>query len=144
MEKVTKDALPRFAASIVDRLPRKDDGATVVALMGDLGAGKTTFVSALAKELGVEDPVQSPTYVLMKKYPLTGAPYRALIHIDAYRLEKPEEFAALRPEQFIRDPHTLVCVEWPERIGGMLPAPDLTLKFSSQDAGEGERYIGVE
>lgn len=123
--------------------------ATVLALEGDLGAGKTTFVQALARELGVQDAVQSPTYVLMKAYPLelSGAggaangKFTKLVHIDAYRLESPEEFDALRPQEFLRDPEALVVVEWPERLAGKLPAPDMTLKFSAENLPEGERDI---
>ena len=83
----------------------------------------------------------------MKNYalpasPLNGGRFNTLIHIDAYRLETPEEFSALKPETFLNDHKALVVIEWPERIEGMLPVPDLVLKFSSQDVGEGERYIG--
>lgn len=118
------------------------DKATIVALSGDLGAGKTTFVQALAKELGITNTLQSPTYVLMKLYDIPHHKhFTRLIHIDAYRLESAKEFAALRPEQFLEDPHALVCVEWPERIEGALPQPDVTLRFSSENTGEKERYI---
>ncbi len=121
--------------------------ATIVALRGELGSGKTTFVQALAGALGVKEMVQSPTYVLMKKYAIPqgdtfkASPFRTLVHIDAYRLDKPQEFAALRPEQFLNDPVSLVVVEWPEKLGTLLPTPDLTINFSSKDAEEGERYI---
>lgn len=153
MPKVLLKDLPEFAgntlALIWMRGPRPC--ATILALKGDLGAGKTTFVQALAKRLKIEGTLQSPTYVLMKTYPLVGpvtsfgAPRRfnRLIHIDAYRLEKPEDFAALKPEEFLNDPKALVVVEWPEKLGAALPKPDLTLQFSSEDAAEGERYIEV-
>ncbi len=144
--------MPDVAREVLARLPATKDAAAVVALAGELGSGKTTFVQALAGELGVEGVVQSPTYVLMKKYPIPQGdtlrspgvkvlPFKTLVHIDAYRLERPEEFTALRPEQFLSDPATLVVVEWPERLGAALPRPDLTLNFLSKDAGEGERYI---
>jgi tRNA threonylcarbamoyladenosine biosynthesis protein TsaE len=123
---------------------RDKSRAALIALQGDLGAGKTTFVQALAKELGVTDTVQSPTYVLMKKYPVSHSRFKTLIHIDAYRLNSAQEFAALRPEQFLHDPHALVCVEWPERVEGALPKPNLVIKFSSDNAAEGERFIEME
>lgn len=130
--------------------PQKGE-ATILALRGDLGAGKTTFVQHLARELGAEAVVQSPTYVLMKTYELPQTRtsfggkrvFRTLVHIDAYRLERPEEFMALRPEEFLRDPGVLLVVEWPERLRGVLPAPDMTIAFSAEGAGEGERYIEV-
>ncbi|MBI2004644.1 tRNA (adenosine(37)-N6)-threonylcarbamoyltransferase complex ATPase subunit type 1 TsaE [Patescibacteria group bacterium] len=129
---------PNFAKDL------QGNKATIIALLGDLGAGKTTFVQALAKELGIADTIQSPTYVLMKSYHIPHHPrFARLIHIDAYRLEGAKEFAALRPERFLEDPHNLVCIEWPERVGGALPVPDMTLQFSSENAGEKERYIDI-
>lgn len=141
METVALQEIPRLAQTVLAGLPQKSAAATIVALSGELGAGKTTFVQALAKELGVNDPVQSPTYVLMKKYHTAHPAFQTLVHIDAYRLEKPEEFAALKPETFLEDPKNLVCVEWPERVQGMLPAPDLVITLSSEGAGERERHI---
>ena len=142
MQKVLLSSLPLFAKDVLSKLAPKNT-AIVVALVGDLGAGKTTFVQALGKELGVTETMQSPTYVLMKKYQTTNSKFQTLIHIDAYRLENPEEFAALRPGQFLQDPKTLVVVEWPEKVAGALPPADLTISFSSDGAKEGERYIEV-
>ena len=154
MNKIPLTELSALAQQTLARLPGKTDRATLIALVGELGAGKTTFVQALARELGITHIVQSPTYVLMKSYPISQgdtltpklskvSPYRKLVHIDAYRLEKPEEFAALKPDTFLSDPHNLVCIEWPERIEGVLPAPDLVLTFSADGAEAGERYINL-
>ena len=152
--KVLLSELPRFVQEVLRSLdPARDKShATLIVLRGDLGAGKTTFVQALAAALGVGATVQSPTYVLMKKYDIQGSTlespgakvepcFTTLVHIDAYRLEHPGEFAALRPREFLHDPTTLVVVEWPERLAGQLPAPDLTLQFSATDASDSERYI---
>lgn len=146
--------LPEFARNVratLKLLPHKNS-ATVVFLKGELGAGKTTFMQQLGRELGVEESMQSPTYVLMKTYELhgerlhNGSPrrFKRLVHIDAYRLNSSGEFAALKPEQFLNDPDALVCVEWPERVAGALPAPDLTLSFSSEGMAEGERNIEMQ
>jgi tRNA threonylcarbamoyladenosine biosynthesis protein TsaE len=117
-------------------------GATVVYLRGDLGAGKTSFVQALAKEFGVEGVVQSPTYTLMRSYDVPGGGrYATLVHIDAYRLERPEEFAALRPEEFLNKEGTLALIEWPERIEEVGPKPDLVVSFSSDGTGPAARRI---
>lgn len=134
-----------FAREILKSLDfaRDKSRATLIALRGDLGAGKTTFVQALAKELGVGQTVQSPTYVLMRSYPIAYKNFTRLVHIDLYRLEKPEEFVALTPEEFLGDAKNLICVEWPERVGEALPKPDLTVRFSSEGAAENERYIEV-
>ena len=145
MQKVPREELPSFVRGVLGTLPAKNTGATFVALSGELGAGKTTFVQTLAKELGVKEIVQSPTYVLMKRYDISYRQFRALIHIDLYRLEKPEELVALQLDTVLNDPHNLICIEWPERAGppagGLLPKPDLAVKFSSDGADEGERYI---
>jgi tRNA threonylcarbamoyladenosine biosynthesis protein TsaE len=147
MQKFARADLDELVRKVLAQLPEKTAHATVVALSGDLGAGKTTFTQALAHVLGLEETIQSPTYVLMKSYKLLSGPFNnnrfnTLVHIDAYRLEHPQEFSMLKPEKFLNDPHTLVIIEWPERIEGVLPLPDLVLTFSSQDAEEGERYIG--
>lgn len=138
MQKVSLERLGVLAKEVLAKLP---EGPALIVLSGDLGAGKTTFVQALAKELGVVGPVQSPTYVLMKSYTTTNPRFKKLVHLDLYRLEKPEEFSALKPETFLGDPEALVCIEWPERAGGLLPKPTLALRFSSNGAKEGERYI---
>lgn len=158
MEKITIANLPAFVRQVLGRLQPKNGTATVIALSGELGAGKTTFVKSLARELGVTETVQSPTYVLMKKYEIPqgqgdtltltpslskASPFKKLIHIDLYRLEMPQEVAALKLEQYVGDPAVMMLIEWPERASSLLPAPDLTLTFSSKDVGEGERYIEV-
>ena len=142
MQKVLLSALPLFARDVLAKLAPKNT-ATIVALVGDLGAGKTTFVQALGRELGITETMQSPTYVLMKKYQTTNSKFQTLIHIDSYRLEDSKEFTALRPEQFLQDQKALVVVEWPEKVAGALPPADLTINFSSDGAKEVERYIEV-
>lgn len=150
MQKVRLEDIQLFARQVLERVGSAQGAAYVLALQGDLGAGKTTFTQALAKELGVGDTVQSPTYVLMKSYPIDFKGFTKLVHIDAYRLEAPEEFAALKPATFLQDPCALVVVEWPERLEGVLPKPNLTIQFSANDpfsatsvANEEERYIEV-
>ena len=139
MQRILHTELPEFARGVLDKISAKSaspkENAFILALSGNLGAGKTTLMQALAKELGVEGVVQSPTYVLMKSYPITfsvgDSIFTKLIHIDAYRLNNPEEFQTLKPEEFLHDPHNLVCVEWPEKIAGQIPKPDMCINFSS-------------
>jgi tRNA threonylcarbamoyladenosine biosynthesis protein TsaE len=90
--------------------------AAVIGLSGHLGAGKTTFVQAVAREMGVREDVLSPTFVLMKRYTTTNARWPYLVHIDAYRLEQPEELIALNWEALKNDPKNLIMVEWPENV----------------------------
>jgi tRNA threonylcarbamoyladenosine biosynthesis protein TsaE len=134
--KVKKEELLAVARellqNIADAEAKLSRKAFIIALRGDLGAGKTTFTQALAKELGITEAVQSPTYVLMKSYPISFGSFTNLIHIDAYRLDKPEEFSALKPEVFLSNPENLVVIEWPERVEGVLPSPDILLSFSHE------------
>lgn len=145
MQKVRREDLKEFVQGVLAMpfLGRLHRQATIIALSGNLGAGKTTFVQTLAKELGIAETVQSPTYVLMKSYPISFLQFTKLVHIDAYRLEKPEEFVTLKPQEFLEDPQCLVVVEWPEKLEGVLPNPLATLKFSSDDTTEAERYIEI-
>ena len=89
-----------------------------LALHGDLGAGKTTFVQGLARGLGIAGHVTSPTYTLYSIH--TGAG-RMLAHLDAYRIAGPAEAEALLIEEFLREPWCL-AVEWPEHVADWLPA----------------------
>lgn len=149
MEKIPLATLPQFAHEILKPLAvaRDKSRAGIVFLRGDLGAGKTTFVQALARELGVTEAVQSPTYVLMKKYQVSSIKYqetfKTLVHIDLYRLEKPEELAALKLDEVFAESRALVAIEWPERAEPLLPKPDIVLKFSSDGMEEGERNIEI-
>ena len=120
------------------------DGALVVGLSGHLGAGKTAFVKSVAKTLGVKEDVTSPTFVIMKTYGLNAnaevrplhdapVPWKRLIHIDAYRLERPEEMEALRFEDIVADKNNLVMVEWPENVK---LKPAIALKLRVLEAGK--------
>ncbi len=95
--------------------------ATVVALGGDLGAGKTAFVQALALHFGVPETVTSPTFVIEKIYKLGRSDFSHLIHIDAYRIADSSELAHLGWADITADPKNIICVEWPERIASILP-----------------------
>ena len=108
----------RFAQSLS---PRAGE-ATVVALSGDVGAGKTTFVQAAAEALGVREIVASPKFVIMQKYELPQGPFVRLIHIDAYRLKETRELEVLGWRELIADPGNLVFIEWPEQVPGALPS----------------------
>jgi tRNA threonylcarbamoyladenosine biosynthesis protein TsaE len=102
--------------------------AVLVGLSGHLGAGKTAFTKAVAKELGIDEEVTSPTFVIMKIYKTTHSRWKQLIHIDAYRLESREEMNVLRLEEVKKDPTNLVMIEWPEKVS-LQDELDRWLKF---------------
>ncbi len=96
---------------------RELPSGAVVLLEGELGAGKTTLVKAIARGLGVSDPATSPTYALVHHYEgRRGAVY----HLDCYRLRAPDEAADLDWETLLRDGDALL-IEWPERAGAWVP-----------------------
>jgi tRNA threonylcarbamoyladenosine biosynthesis protein TsaE len=102
----------------------------VIYLRGDLGAGKTTFARAYVHALGFEGYVKSPSYGLLEIYEVGG---RNVLHLDLYRIEDPEEleYLAIRDQY---DERAVLLVEWPDRGGQALPAPDMVLDFGEKDA----------
>ena len=135
-------AMQDFAAEFVAELARSASSATVLALSGELGAGKTTFTQAAAKALGVEETVNSPTFVIEKIYqlPLDSArgenKFSRLVHIDAYRLKAAGELYSLGWYELIADPSNLIIVEWPEHVAEAIPQNAHRIQIAS---GEGER-----
>lgn len=126
--------LEAVAVAVLPELAQKAKAcAAVLALSGDLGAGKTTFTQVLARALGVTEPVISPTFVIMKGYALEHADFDTLIHIDAYRLESPEELAVLGFARILAEPRTLVVLEWPERVRELVPVDRCWLTLTDAD-----------
>jgi tRNA threonylcarbamoyladenosine biosynthesis protein TsaE len=118
--------------------------AIVIALNGELGAGKTTFVSGLLRALGVGGPVRSPTYTLIEMYELNEV-NRTVSHLDLYRLADASELEMLAPRDLLES-RALLLVEWAERGGHALPVPDLEMMFcylESKDKAD-TRAIKVE
>lgn len=91
-------------------------GGEVIALVGDLGAGKTTFAQYFAQALGVTTHVQSPTFVLMRQYTTQRHPAHLLLHLDAYRLSSLDELYDLGLDTHIGQPHAVVVIEWADKI----------------------------
>ncbi len=109
--------------------------AFIVGLYGDLGAGKTHFVKAVAKELGVKTKVNSPTFVIMKRYKLKN---KNLIHIDAYRLKNEKEILNLGWKEMIGNPENIIFLEWPENIKKALPKKYFKVKIKHLEGEERE------
>lgn len=96
-----------------------------VALSGDLGAGKTTLVRAIARAQGTLEPVTSPTYSLVHEY---SSPRGPVLHLDLYRLKSAEELHQLGWDEIVRS-RGLVLIEWPERVAGLLPEGHVELRL---------------
>ena len=108
--------------------------ATVFALTGELGAGKTTFVQKFARACGITESVLSPTFVILKKY-------GNLVHIDAYRLKNAQELAVLDIGELIQDPNNVIMIEWADRVKEILPADTIWIHF--EHVNETTRKISV-
>lgn len=129
---VQLDQMGQLAQEVLAHL-RPLHTAHILALSGNLGAGKTTFTQQLATELGVEQQITSPTFVLMKRYELNDQPFTNLIHIDAYRLESSTELTALDFDRYAADPSNLIVIEWPEKVADILPEHKTTIAFEVAD-----------
>jgi tRNA threonylcarbamoyladenosine biosynthesis protein TsaE len=114
----------------------------VVALRGDLGAGKTTFVQGLARGMGVRSRVSSPTFVLVNEY--TGADGVRLAHVDTYRLGALvlDEAEGMGLEELLEDRDTVVAIEWADRVAELLPLDYVLVEFQYGRAEE-ERIIRI-
>lgn len=130
------------AARFARGLSPREKGATVVALSGELGTGKTAFVKGVAKALGVEDHITSPTFVIMKIYDLQNQKFDLLVHIDAYRLKGEHHLKVLGWDDLISDQKNLIFIEWPEQAGNAVPSSAIRIAF--RYSGDDEREIKYE
>lgn len=102
--------------------PLNTKSAYVIALKGELGSGKTTFVQGFARALGIKTPVQSPTFVLIKVYTLDPPKkFKHLIHIDCYRLNSSKELLHLGFRDMLRDEDAVILIEWADRVRSLIP-----------------------
>lgn len=114
------------------------EGGEVIGLIGDLGAGKTTFVKGVAEELKVAETITSPTFVILKVYNLQpkghtgGGLYmvRKFVHIDAYRVESVDDIKSVGIEDYLNRKDVIVVIEWAEKIRGILPKSTIYIDFS--------------
>ncbi len=115
---------------------------TLVTLSGNLGAGKTTLTQGILKAFGAKPPYTSPTFVIMKEYPLIEVKnnIKRIYHVDAYRVEG-QDLANIGFEEWCSDPNGLVLLEWPERIKELLPEKRIDISIKSQ--GEKTRKISI-
>ena len=119
--------------SLAERLGRSLCGGEFIELIGDVGAGKTTFTRGLARGLGIIDDIQSPTFTISRIYATSDG--RRLAHYDFYRLQD-AGILAMEIEETLQDNQTITVVEWGEIVAGVLPENRITIHLvaSSEDA----------
>ncbi len=120
--------------SFIKSFAKELKGGDVLALSGNLGAGKTTFTQRLAKTLGILENVTSPTFVLMKVYCVDkrSVTIKELCHIDAYRLESESDLEAIGAQDYIGRADALTVIEWPERVKEMIPKKAVWITLSTE------------
>jgi len=122
------------AETEANKLAKALHGGDVLALIGDLGSGKTTFTKALGKALGVRSTITSPTFVMMQQYQTTTKNKEDkplwLYHLDLYRTNNFSEVKSLGVEQYWGHPETITVIEWADKILDQLPKEALLFKFT--------------
>ncbi|MFA7193641.1 MAG: tRNA (adenosine(37)-N6)-threonylcarbamoyltransferase complex ATPase subunit type 1 TsaE [Candidatus Paceibacterota bacterium] len=142
--KILLEQLPDFASNFLNDFgadSTSSEKALLIGLSGNLGAGKTTFTQQVSKILNIEEKITSPTFVLMKKYSIDFGKFKNLIHIDAYRVEDPNELKVLKFSELCDDPENLIFIEWPEKVEEVLPEKRITITFEVAD--EDSREINI-
>ena len=133
---------PKETKQVAEKLAKTLDAGSVVALFGDLGAGKTVFVQGLAKGLGIKRRVISPTYVFMRAYPfLHHKKPLTFYHIDLYRGQDSGDFKNLGLEEVFSS-DAIVVLEWAEKIIEVLPKKRIDVIINA--AGEKIRKISIK
>jgi len=139
------------AREIVEGLLGKNrSNALVLALTGELGAGKTNLTQGVAEALGIRRIITSPTFVIMKRYDITRESpdifkkynIKNFYHLDAYRLNTAEELKELGWDEIISSPQNFVAVEWAEKVRDIIPPCAVWVEFKTE--GEKKREITVK
>lgn len=103
--------------------------ALIISLEGNLGSGKTEFLKGVAKGVELKEKIFSPTFLLMKRFPLKRGPFKFLWHLDCYRVQKASEMKALGFEEMARDSQNIIFIEWGNQIERLLPKSHWIIKF---------------
>jgi tRNA threonylcarbamoyladenosine biosynthesis protein TsaE len=137
--KFNKTEISEISQKLLDKILKMDNKkARVVALSGNLGAGKTTLTQEFGRQLGIKENIISPTFVIMKIYKISpGSKYysnfKQLIHIDAYRLESSVELLKIGWKELKSDKDNLIIIEWPENVKKALSGYEYSVKLEHED-----------
>lgn len=109
------------------------ESAKILALYGELGSGKTTFVQGLAKGLGLPHRILSPTFIIVREYPLSLKKFKRFYHIDLYRVELVTDMTDFGFSDIFTGSQNIVVIEWAERLGTMLPKARTDIYFETSN-----------
>ena len=145
LKKIAKD----LAGNLMSR-SRLDmgGGALVLALMGDLGSGKTMFARAFAEALGVKEKIKSPTFIIFRKSKVADKKWQEKVfkyfyHFDVYRINSEKEILNLGWEEIISNPENIVLVEWADKIEKILPKNSVKINFKHLKGDKREIVLNV-
>lgn len=140
MEIITQSA--RETQTLGERFATDLKPGEILALYGELGSGKTTFIQGLAKGLGIKDRVISPTFVFLRQYPVNQDLIKRFNHIDLYRINQAKEAKGLGLEEIFTDEEGITVIEWADRIEKLLPQKRINLYFEYLE--ENKRKIKIK
>lgn len=142
MKQTTKTTEEMIALG--EKIASKLNGGDIILLQGELGAGKTTMTKGIAKGLGIEDDIVSPTFTLMNVYQIRNqkSEIKNLIHIDTYRLESEENLIEIGVEDYLGEPEVVTIIEWPEKIKDLI-ANKKTIEISIVKQSDNSREISI-
>lgn len=126
MKHITKSEKQTF--NLGKKIAKTLKGGEILALIGELGAGKTVFVKGVAAGLGVKQIVTSPTFVLMKVYPIKDK-IKQLVHIDCYRIINPKEIFDIGATEYFDRKDTVTMIEWADKIKNILPKRRISINI---------------
>ena len=125
---------------LAKRLARNINPGTTISLIGDLGTGKTTFTKGFAVQMGIKDHVASPTFKLVSEY--QGKKYK-LNHIDAYRMNGPEDFLNIGGEEYLISKNSITIIEWGDLLNDILPSKTIIVNFKRIKSPKESRKIEI-
>ena len=125
---------------LAKKLVRNIGPGSIISLVGDLGAGKTTFTKGLAMQMGIKDHVTSPTFKLVSEY--QGEKYK-LNHIDAYRMNGPEDFLNIGGEEYLISKNSITIIEWGDLLNDILPSKTIRVNFERIKSPKESRKIEI-
>ncbi len=124
----TKKIAAKIAKQIIQSRPHKKH-ARAVALVGELGVGKTTFTQGFAKALGIQHRMVSPTFLIFRNYPLGKGGFGEFFHVDVYRIHDAKELASLGFKKILGNPENIVLIEWADKIRRILPKDTIWIEL---------------